>query len=45
MACSFREPPDAEFPIPDYKHARVWFREMLEPTISTFQLRDAEEEN
>ena len=44
MACSFREPPNAEFPIPDYKRARVWFREMLEPTISTFQLRDAEEE-
>ena len=44
MACSFRVPPTAEFPIPEYKHARVWFREMLEPTISTFQLRDTEEE-
>jgi len=42
LAVSFSAPSEAPFPIPRDKENRavVWFREMLEPTISTFNLRD-----
>jgi len=39
IAVSFPMPLQIDFPIPEVKGVRVWFREMLEPTISTFELR------
>jgi hypothetical protein len=36
MAVSFPMPKRAKFPKPQGNCARVWFREMFEPTISTF---------
>jgi hypothetical protein len=44
LAVSFPMPPSAtiKFPVPSDECARVLFREMLEPTISTFELRTAQ---
>ena len=41
LAVSFPSPSEAtrEFPIPSEDKARVWFREMFEPTISVLSLR------
>ena len=40
MACSFATPTGkTDFPIPREKEARVWFREMFEPTISVLELK------
>ena len=38
LALSFKAPPRAMIALPENKKTRVWFREMLEPTISTFEL-------
>jgi len=38
MACSFKMPPRAPCLKPNNDNAVFWFREMLEPTISTFSL-------
>ena len=40
LAMLFEIPQQGDFPIPEGGKARVWFREMLEPTISTFKLRE-----
>ena len=47
LAVSFPAPPEAGFAVPqnDDNSATVWFREMLEPTISTFRLRSTIERN
>ena len=44
MAMSNPIPRSQEFPMPDLQCARVWFREMLEPTISTFELCEPAQE-
>jgi len=42
LACSFATPTvGTDFPIPQEKEARVWFREMFEPTISVLELKPA----
>ena len=45
LAVSFRAPPKVLFAVPrsDDNSATVWFREMLEPTKSTFRLRKQHE--
>ncbi len=41
IAASFSTPSAAsDFPVPSDPRARVWFREMLEPTISIFSLKE-----
>mmetsp|Transcript_26808 Transcript_26808/g.63926 ORF Transcript_26808/g.63926 Transcript_26808/m.63926 type:complete len:863 (-) Transcript_26808:344-2932(-) len=40
MAMSNPMPLNTDFPMPDLECTGVWFREMLEPTISTFELRE-----
>ena len=48
LAVSFRAPPKAPFAVPrsdDDNSATVWFREMLEPSISTFRLRSTLKQN
>ena len=43
LALSFKAPQTAKIALPENKKTRVWFREMLEPTISTFELGPAVE--
>jgi len=45
LALSFPMPPKASISVPALDCATVWFREMLEPTISTFSLQEGSDDH